>query len=182
MKQVLVVLAPGFEELEAVAPIDLGRRAGLIVTIAGLDSLTVTSKRGLTVTCDELLDPQKRHWDALVLPGGLPGADHLAASPKIAELLAWFETEGRWIAAICAAPARVLGSQGLLKGRRWTGFPGTDDQAFGGFYQSSPVVVDGHVLTSRGVGTATEFSLKLISLLLGEVVATRVARETLLAD
>jgi 4-methyl-5(b-hydroxyethyl)-thiazole monophosphate biosynthesis len=187
MAHVVVVLAQGFEEMEAVAPIDLCRRAGLTVTVAGL-TREVISKRGLKVTCDVVLpstvlsssvnEGSLFDWDALVLPGGLPGANNLAASPAV-QAMVDVGLSSRLVAAICAAPSTVLGPTGRLRGRRWTGFPGTDNEAFGGTYLEDCVVVDGRLITSRAVATAPEFALTLIGLLCGQSVADRVARETL---
>ena len=180
MAHVVVLLAQGFEEMEAIAPIDLCRRAGLTVTVAGLTK-QVASKRGLQVICDVVLDDSLVDWDAVVLPGGLPGADNLAASPVV-QAMVDTGLSSRLVAAICAAPSKILGATGKLRGRRWTGFPGTDDQSFGGTYLEDSVVVDGRLITSRGVGTAPEFALRVISLLCGQAVADRVARETLLVS
>ena len=175
MKRVLLALADGFEEIEAVTPLDLLRRE---VVVAGVGALVITSRRGLRVTCEALLSGSDREWDALVLPGGLPGADNLAASREVQELLAWGTENGRLIGAICAAPVVVLGALGYLDGRRFTGYPGMECAA--GSPVNETFVHDGNVLTSRGVGTAADFSLALIDVLVGAETAERVGRETLL--
>ncbi len=180
MKRVLVALADGFEEIEAVTPLDLLRRAGIEVVVAGVGSLNVTSRRGLKVTCDALLEKGDRNWDALILPGGLPGADNLAASAEVRELLQWGLGQERLVGAICAAPVVVLGALGHLKGRRYTGYPGMAAHDSGGVESAGAVVIDGPLITSRGVGTAGAFSLALIAALVGQETADRIARETLL--
>ena len=175
----VVVLANGFEEIEAVTPIDLLRRAGVSVTVAGLATLSVTGARGLSVQCDALLESVPDDWDAFILPGGLPGARHLAESPLVARCLQQTLDRGGRVAAICAAPALVLGSRGLLVGRSYTCYPGMESEV-DGRYLTEAVVVDGPFITSRGVGTAAAFALKLVESLLGPAKAAEVARSVLL--
>jgi len=176
-----VVLADGFEEIEAVTPIDLLRRAGVSVTVAGLSGRAAVSARGLKVECDAALADLAPGFSALVLPGGQPGSRNLGASPLVQ---LWIEKTlegGGWVAAICAAPAAVLGGQGWLEGRRFTGYPGTEAGVVGGIPSDEPVVVDGRFVTSRGVGTAAAFGLKLAELLAGPETARKVAEAALLA-
>jgi len=169
MARVLIPLAQDCEELEAVTIIDLLRRAGIDVTTAGLDDRPVTASRGVVLIPDTSLENAlEKDYDMVVLPGGLPGADHLNDDPRIHTLLKKMAGDGKHIAAICAAP-RVFASAGLLDGRRATAYPGTLEQ-----YPSNnitrmdePVVVDGNVITSRGPGTAMDFALTLIEQLLG---------------
>lgn len=176
----VVVLAHGFEEIEAVTPIDLLRRAGVSVTVAGLTTMSVVGARGLSVQCDALLESVSDDWDALVLPGGLPGARHLAESALVARCLQQTIDRGARIAAICAAPALVLGARGLLAGRSYTCYPGMESEVSDGRYLTEAVVVDGPLITSRGVGTAGAFALKLVETLLGPAKAAEVARSVLL--
>jgi 4-methyl-5(b-hydroxyethyl)-thiazole monophosphate biosynthesis len=178
MPKVLVPLAPGCEELEAVTVIDLLRRAGIEVVTAGLEATpqAVRASRGTTLLPDTSLDQAlTQEYDMVVLPGGLPGADHLNADKRIHALLARMAKDEKYIAAICAAP-KVLADAGLLKGRRATSFPGSLSQAqlAGVRYQETPVVQDGHVITSRGPGTAMDFALTLIQILSGEGVRQEV--------
>ena len=176
MPRVLVPLADGFEEIEAVTVVDLLRRAGVEVHTAGLSGRRVTGSHGIAVEADRLLDgAEAGHYDMIVLPGGMPGADHLKHDPRVITLLRGFATEGRWVAAICAAPG-VLAHAGLLDGRTATSYPGFLDDAPAKDLRRSdaPVVVDGRVVTSRGPGTAIDFSLELISLLLGPGAADTV--------
>jgi len=178
MAKVLVPLAEGFEELEAVTVIDLLRRAGLEVISAGLTAGPVRASRGTVLVPDTTLDQVvHQDFDLVVLPGGLPGADHLNADPRLHGLLQRMHARKRFIAAICAAP-RVLADAGLLEGRRATSFPGALDgtRLAGVNYQETAVAQDGHIITSRGPGTAMEFALALIELLAGAAARDRVER------
>jgi len=169
MSRVLVPLAEGFEEIEAITVVDLLRRAGIEVHTAALAGRQVTGSHGITVTSDRLLDDARAaDYDMIVLPGGLPGADHLKVDARVTSLLREFAAAGRYTAAICAAPG-VLAHAGLLAGRAATSFPGflTPDSAPGLRLRDDPVVIDGKVATSRGPGTAMEFGLALIELLEG---------------
>ncbi len=176
----VVVLADGFEEVEAVTPIDLLRRAGVTVVIAGLESLTAKGARGVVFGCDTTLDAVD-DWDALILPGGGPGAQRLSESDIVKKAVERSLERGTWLAAICAAPAAVLGTHGFLQGKRFTGYPGTEKDGFGGRYVVEPVVVDGRLITSRGVATASSFALMLVEKLAGADKAAEVARAVLLS-
>lgn len=167
MARVLIPLADGCEELEAVTVIDLLRRAGIEVTVAGLKPGTVKASRGVQFVPDTTLDAALQHdYDMVVLPGGLPGATHLREDPRIIALLQKMAAAGRYTAAICAAP-RVLAEAGVLQGKQATGYPGTLDGLAGISVSGAPVVRDGKVLTSRGPGTAMDFALALIEALVG---------------
>ncbi len=168
MASVLVPLAQGCEELEAITVVDLMRRAGVDVVTAGLDEQVVKASRGTVLVPDTTLDEAlTRDYDMVVLPGGLPGADHLDNDPRIHALLKEMATSGRYICAICAAP-KVLAHSGLLEGRQATGFPGVLDDIGGIDYKTSAVVEDGSIITSRGPGTAMDFALTLIERLVGK--------------
>ncbi len=169
MARVLVPLAQGCEELEAVTVIDLLRRAGIEVVTAGLEEGPVTCSRGVVLMPDTTLDAVLGDdFDMMVLPGGLPGADHLNRDPRIIRLLTQMADRGKYTAAICAAP-KVLASAGLLQGRRATSYPGVLDALDlpDTTHGDEPVVVDGRVITSRGPGTAMDFALELIEKLAG---------------
>lgn len=169
MPRVLIPLAPGFEDLEATTLIDLLRRADIEVITAGLIPGLITGARGLRVQPDAELDAvMEAEFDLLALPGGMPGAQHLRDDPRILHLLQKFAAAGRYTAAICAAPI-ALAAAGLLTGRRATSYPGFVDRLDvpGLHYVNEPVVVDGRVVTSRGPGTAMDFALTLIELLVG---------------
>lgn len=167
-KKVLVVLAEGFEEIEAITPIDVLRRAGLEVTIAGVGGHQITGSHGITVETDTTIEEIEELPDAIVLPGGMPGAENLSKSETLMALLKSMDGEGRQIGAICAAPAVALASTGILDGRKATCFPGFESR-FGQAIVFSPdrVVVDGNITTSRGPGTALEFALALAGRLAG---------------
>ncbi|HYQ71944.1 MAG TPA: DJ-1 family glyoxalase III [Gammaproteobacteria bacterium] len=170
MASVLVPLAQGCEELEAVTVVDLLRRAGINVVTAGLDTQAVRASRGVVLVPDVTLDEAlQSDYDMIVLPGGLPGADHLADDARIIGLLQDMVTDGKYAAAICAAP-RVLARAGLLEGRRATSYPGALDTAAipGLDYREEAVVTDDKVVTSRGPGSAMDFALYLIELLEGK--------------
>jgi len=170
MASVLVPLAPGCEELEAVTIIDLLVRAGIEVVSAGLGAGPVTASRGVVLVPQMSLDEAlERDYDMVVLPGGMPGAEHLDNDPRIHGLLHRMADSGKFIAAICAAP-KVLANAGLLAGRRATSYPGYVDRMNlpDVAYQQEPVVQDGRVITSRGPGTAMDFALTLIEQLVGK--------------
>ncbi len=169
MASVLVPLAQGCEELEAVTIIDLLRRAGIEVVTAGLDDLPVTASRGVVLIPDTTLeDAINREFDMVILPGGLPGADYLDQDSRIQTLLQKMAAENKYTAAICAAP-KVFASAGLLAGKRATSFPGTLEKLnlTNTTLDAEPVVIDGKVITSRGPGTAMDFALTLIECLVG---------------
>lgn len=172
----LVLLAEGFEEIEAVTVIDLLRRAGVEVRTAALHGRRVTGSHHITLEADgELDDLQAPLFDAIVLPGGMPGADHLQQDARVLSLLRRYAAEDRYVAAICAAPG-VLAQAGLLDGRRATSYPGFlgAGSAQGIQLETSPVVVDGRIVTSRGPGTAIDFALSLIELLQGPATRAEV--------
>lgn len=176
MPRVLIPLAEGFEELEAVTVIDLLRRADIDVTIAGLQPGPVTGSRGTRLLPDSDLDVQVNEtFDMVVLPGGLPGATNLEVDPRIHTLLNRHQSAGHFTAAICAAP-KVLANAGVLDGHAATAYPGTFPAAEypGVRLIDEPVVVDGKVITSRGPGTAMDFALRLIELLSGSQARDRV--------
>ena len=167
MPKVLVPLADGCEEIEAVTIIDLLRRAGIEVVVAGLKPGVVTASRGVQLVPDVTLDAALQHdYDMVVLPGGMPGAAHLKADPRMIGLLKKMAAAGQYTAAICAAPM-VLAEAGLLDGKRATSYPGFLDALPGVTLSSAPVVQDGKVLTSRGPGTAMDFALALVEVLTG---------------
>ncbi len=170
MASVLVPLAEGCEELEAVTIIDLLVRGGIEVVTAGLEEGPVKASRGVTLLPDTTLDDALgREFDMVVLPGGGPGAERLDRDPRIGELLKKMAAKGKYTAAICAAP-KVLANAGLLTGKTATSFPGFVDkmEVPNLTYVEDPVVQDGMVITSRGPGTAMDFALHLIQQLAGK--------------
>jgi len=169
MSHVLVPLAQGCEELEAITITDLLVRAGVEVTTCGLDDQPVKASRGTTivpdVSIDEVVDT---NFDMIVLPGGLPGADHLRDDARVQAIIKRHAQAGRYIGAICAAP-RALARAGLLSGRKVTSYPGALDEVDDDSIElcNEATVIDGNVITSMGPGTAMDFALSLIELLEG---------------
>lgn len=169
MPSVLIPLAHGCEEMEAVIVMDILRRAGVEVVSAALMPGPVVCSRGTRLLADALLDEVlQQPFDMLVLPGGMPGSEHLKSDARVQTLLKQYATESLYVAAICAAPM-ALHAAGLLEGKRATSFPGVLDQLPGRHqYVEDAVVVDGNIITSRGPGTAMAFALTLVGLLCGE--------------
>jgi 4-methyl-5(b-hydroxyethyl)-thiazole monophosphate biosynthesis len=179
MARVLVPLAQGCEEIEAVTIIDLLRRAGIEVISAGLDAKPVRASRGVMLIPDTTLDDALKHaYDMVVLPGGQPGTNNLDADDRIRALLKKMAEAGKFTAAICAAP-KVLANAGLLEGKRATAFPGTLEKLHltDTRLEHAPVVKDGKVITSRGPGTAMDFALSLIEILVSKAKRDEVEAE-----
>lgn len=178
MKRVLVPVADGTEEIEAVSIIDILVRAGADVTVASvMASESVTASRGVKLTANCLIAECDCAWDLIALPGGLPGADNLAESKMLQDLVKRQLEEKKYLAAICAAPAVVLGRRGLLEGRTATCYPGFQEElaSQGGSLSHDHVVVDENLITSQGPGTAAVFALKLVETLFGYEKAKTVA-------
>jgi 4-methyl-5(b-hydroxyethyl)-thiazole monophosphate biosynthesis len=174
MPRVAVILADGFEEVEALAIIDVLRRAEIETVVAGLHDGVITSARKVKVVPDTVIDTVKADdFDMIVLPGGQPGADNLNADPRVKELLTSFCQKGKLTGAICAAPI-VLASAGLLQGKRATSYPSYKDRLGGAKYEEKSVVVDGNLLTSRGPGTALAFGLAIVERLVGKEKAQKI--------
>lgn len=180
MKSAIVLLAPGFEEIEAVTPVDLLRRAGIAVTVVSVSaSLEVTGGHDLVVRADKLVSDHRTTADAVIVPGGSGGAKAIAASPEASELILRHSRADALVAAICAAPAVVLHPLGLLKGRRFTCYPGMEARVEGASFSTDRVVADGRLITSRGAGTAVEFALAVIGALAGPGKAREVKESIL---
>jgi 4-methyl-5(b-hydroxyethyl)-thiazole monophosphate biosynthesis len=168
MPRVVVVLAEGFEEIEAVTPIDVLRRAGVEVVTAGVSGKRVLGSHGIVVEADTTLDALPP-CDAVILPGGMPGSDNLGKSEAVQALVRKTHAAGKHVAAICAAPALALARSGVLEGKRATCYPGLEKHFGAGVTRADErVVVDGKVVTSRGPGTALEFSLTLVEQLVSK--------------
>ncbi len=169
MANVLVPLAQGCEELEAVTIIDLLRRAEINVVTASLDERPITASRGTKILADTTLDQVlDQEFDMVILPGGLPGADNLNEDDRIHQILQRTVNNNKSVAAICAAP-KVLASAGLLENKKVTAYPGVLDALNLNTTEvtNSAVQQDGNILTSRGPGTAMDFALEIISCLVG---------------
>lgn len=175
-KKVLVPIADGTEEIEAVCIIDVLRRAGADVTAASVDGLQITGSRGVKIVADCLIyGCMTTDYDLIVVPGGMPGAQRLSDADAVVRLLQGQRRKERLYGAICAAPAVVLEPHGLLEDRRATCHPSFSDRLSDQSAIASRVVVDGNVVTSQGPGTAIEFALKLVELLFGKEKAEEVA-------
>jgi 4-methyl-5(b-hydroxyethyl)-thiazole monophosphate biosynthesis len=186
-KRVLVLLAEGFEEVEAVTPIDYLRRAGVEVTtvsVSGKGGEPVRGSHGIAVLPDAgLAELSGGAWDGVLLPGGMPGASNIAASAGAEALVKNTAAGGKLIGAVCASPAVVLALWGLLEGRRFTCFPGMEkplSPALRARWSEDRVVIDGSLITSRGAGTAAEWALALIGLLVSQAEAQKLAASVLL--
>ena len=174
---VYIFLADGFEEAEALVPADLLRRAGAEVKLVGVTGQAVTGAHGISVNSDISLNQVEQDgMEMLVIPGGLPGVTNVASSTQAMELIKAAAQADRWVGAICAAPAMVLGPIGLLKGRKATGYPGTEAGMDGAVPQcGQSVVVDGKFVTGEGPGAAFDFGLKLVEVLKGTETMQQVA-------
>jgi 4-methyl-5(b-hydroxyethyl)-thiazole monophosphate biosynthesis len=181
MKRVFIFLADGFEETEAVATIDVLRRGKLDVTSVSISgTLAVTGAHGLTVLADQLFsEVDFSDGEALVLPGGMPGASNLNLHTGLRTLLKQYAAEGKKLAAICAAPL-VLGGLDLLQGKQATAYPGFEDSLLGAAVMERPVVKDGNIITGRGPGFALNFGLAIVEELQGKEIADEVAAGLLL--
>ena len=168
-KKALIILAGGFEEIEAITAIDMLRRAGIETITAGINDIKVQGSHGITVIADKTLAAIKGDFDACVLPGGMPGAINLASSEKVKSILKEMNNNGKIIAAICAAPAIVLAPLGILKNRTATCFPGMQKNLTPEtIYKEDSVIIDGNIITSRGPGTALLFALAIVEQLSGK--------------
>ncbi len=174
MKRVLIPLAEGFEEIEALATADVLRRAGLDVVLAGIPGTIVSGRSGIKIVADtKIEDVNHRDFDCVVLPGGDPGYVNLGRSKKVFDIINDFNDQEKTIAAICAAPS-ILGKMGILDNRRATIYPGMERDI--PRPRSGKVVVDDHIITSEGPGTALDFALEIIKNLLGKGRANEVKK------
>lgn len=179
-KKAVVLLAEGFEEIEAATPIDVLRRAGVEVTVAGVGGLTRQGAHGLPYIADVLVEDADEDYDLVVCPGGMPGAKNIGESAAAKALVEKAAAAGRKIAAICAAPVFTLGAWGLLKGKKATCYAGMETMFPEGItFVAEKVVVDGNVITSRGPATALPFALVLAEELMGQDVSKEVAKAML---
>jgi 4-methyl-5(b-hydroxyethyl)-thiazole monophosphate biosynthesis len=165
-----VFLADGFEEIEALSPVDLLRRAGEKVVTVGVTGQTVTGAHGIKVLADTTIEDvaaKAERLDMVVLPGGLPGADNLRENAIVREFIMRADRAGAYIAAICAAP-RILGELGLVEGRYAVCYPGFEKYLRGAKPTTKSVVCDGNIITGIGMGAAVEFALELVRVLVSE--------------
>jgi len=168
MKKVIVPLAPGFEEIEMITVVNILRRSGARVTVAGIVDGLIEGARGLKIIADESInDIQVECFDLIVLPGGQPGTDNLKNDQRVITLIKKMDSKGKLIGAICAAPT-ILGECGLLKQSKVTSHPSVKESLLTDYYVEDRVVFDNNIITSRSPGTAMEFSFKLVEILFGK--------------
>ena len=170
-------LADGFEEVEAIAPVDMLRRAGIEVKTVGVTGDVIDGRHGIKVITDVdirniVLDGS---LEAVILPGGLPGATNLEESKGVQEAIDYANANGKYICAICAAP-QILGHKGFLKGRQAIAYPGFENELEGAVISEEYVVLDGNIITAKGAGVATEFGLKIVSVLKSEALAAEIGK------
>ena len=178
MKKIFVHLAAGFEEIEALAPVDVWRRAGFQAeTISITGNKTVVGSHNIPVVADMLFEEADYSTaDMIFLPGGMPGASNLDAHNGLKEKLLLFNKQGKYLVAICAAPL-VLGHNNLLKGKKATCFPGYEKELFGAETTGSSVVTDGKIITGKGAGVAIELALEVVAIFKGKEEAKTLARK-----
>ncbi len=166
---IYVFLADGFEEIEAIAPVDILRRAGAEVKTVGVNSSHITATHGVEfvtdITADEVELNEK--LEMVVLPGGMPGANNLENSEVVQSAIDYCAKYEKFLGAICAAP-KILGHKGLLKGKKATCFPGFESELYGADLKADTVVADGKFITAKGAGAAIDFGLKLVEALYGK--------------
>lgn len=180
-----IFLAPGFEESEAIFPLDLMRRAGIdVLTVAVAHDRYVTGSHGITIEADLLLeDEDMSEAEMLIAPGGMPGASNLYDSPKVRKLFTAQAARGGMVAAICAAPSVLLGQLGVLEGKKAICYPGFEDNLEKGgaeVAKGERVVRDGNVITANGPSSAIPFGLELVEAIAGKDAREQVARQILL--
>ncbi len=178
MKKVYIFLGEGFEEMEAVTPLDLLRRVGVDAKFVSItQSLQVSGAHNVLFTADIFFDEARKHRaDGIVLPGGMPGTLNLLAHKGLCSLIQEYAKAQLPVCAICAAPL-ILGELNLLAGKTATIYPGIEDKLLGATPSESPVCVDGAIITSRGPGTAVPFALKLVELFAGKEAAKNLTDE-----
>lgn len=176
MKKIAVFLANGFEDIEALATVDVLRRAGFMCHTVSIQDEYVTSAHGVTIKTDKLFDDSIMEYDMVVCPGGLPGAKYLSEDERVLNLIREFnKMENKYIAAICASPAMVLSAANIEENRYITSYPGEDFEKMleKSNYVDELVVVDGNLITSRGPGTTLLFAYKLVDVLGGDSEALK---------
>lgn len=178
MKKIAIFFAEGYEEIEALTVVDLCRRAGIWVDMVSVtDSLQVTGAHGIPVVMDKMLaEVEFDTLDMLVLPGGMPGTRNLEQVPLLMEQVKAFAAAGKYIAAICAAPS-VFGHLGLLAGKNACCYPGFEEELTSANVMFHPCEADGNIITSRGMGCAIDFSLKIIEKLENDDTASKIGRQ-----
>ena len=172
---IYLFLAEGFEEIEALTPVDILRRGGVEVVTAGVGATSIRGSHGIVVKADTdasgvILDGRT---DGVILPGGMPGTINLEADRTVMEAVRYCSENGKLIGAICAAPS-ILGHSGILKGKKATCYPSFESELDGAILSDDYVVQDGNIVTAKGMGVSAEFALRILSALKGEEAALRV--------
>ena len=181
-KTAILFFAPGTEEIEALTPCDLLRRVNVNVIVCGAsDSTTIIGSHNIKVECDTTENEIDKNvdFDMVIIPGGLRGSDCLSKSKIVNHFLSRAINEHKFIASICASPGVVLGQKGILKGKKATCYPGFEEKMIGAEYVNEKVVVDDNIITSKGAGTAVEFSLELVRVLFDEETKRNLANKIL---
>jgi len=182
LKKIAVLLAEGFEEVEAVTPIDFLRRAEIDVVTAGISGKSLTGGHAIVINADVHIgdiSESADEFDGVIIPGGMPGAQNIVDSKEASEFIKTMMESGKLVAAICAAPAVVLTPLGVIKGKKATCYPGFEEKFTNATFEPGRVVVDGNVITSRSPGTAAEFAVAIIRYLIGDDAADYVHKRTL---
>lgn len=164
MKKIAVLFKEGYEEVEALTPVDVLRRANVHVDLVGMDDQCVTSSHQIVIKMDKIFDESIYEYDGIVLPGGLPGSTNLRDDERVIEIIQNFQKEGKLVAAICAGPI-ALGKAGILKDKICTCAPGFEDQLIGANYQEAIVQKDGNIITGKGPAAALEFGYTILEYL-----------------
>lgn len=172
---VYIFLANGFEEIEALAPADILRRAEIPVALAGVGGDIITGSHSMSVLCDMSAEEVRLDDEltAVILPGGMPGTINLEKSPAVQGAVDYAAENGKLICAICAAPS-VLGHKGLLKGKNAICFPGFEDELDGAVVSDRFVCRDGNIITAKGMGSAVQFGLEIVRYLKGDALADKI--------
>lgn len=178
MSKIGIFMANGCEEIEGLTVVDIVRRAGIeIETISITDENKVTSSHKITFETDTTKDKADfASYDGIVLPGGMPGTTNLGADETVNKVIREFAQDGKLVCAVCAAPS-VLGLAGILDGKKATCYPGYEDKLIGATFTEEKVVVDGNVITSRGLGTTIPFALEIVRYFSGDEVADTIAQK-----
>ncbi len=183
MKRAAIFIAPGFEEIEALTPADVLNRAGVDVELISItEDKNVTGKHNITIVCDRVFEGEPiEEKDIIILPGGMPGAEHLLKHQKLADLIRDYDAQKKWIGAICAAPM-ILGEMGLLQARKATCFTGFEHHLKGAKHFPVPAMTDGHIITGRGIGAAMEFALEIVSNLISKDTAAELREKMVVPE
>ncbi len=182
MSKVNMYFATGYEEVEALTVVDLLRRADIEVDMVSVTGdMVVTGAHNIGVNMDKTFEDSDKGVDMIILPGGIPGTPNLRAHTGLCNMIKSYNESGKYIAAICAAPT-IFGALGLLENKKATCYPGMEEELCCGQAMTDSVVVDGNIITSRGLGTAIDFALAIITVFKGSHVADSLAKKIVYSD